>query len=141
MAYEMDYPDYHPGSTPGVVRWAPGTEFGAIAYDNTIAAGVTQVISYSFPDDGYFYVIDKVFCWRDNNGVTPFPMSVCPNIALPVWTIIGLLEMDQSIDMTPFTMVSMVMAYPMAIKWDITNPCNSAKWYALHATMYRYLVV
>ena len=136
-----DDPDFHPRVTPGITRWAPGTEFGTIAWDNHVPAVTIQTIIYAFPNNGYLYVIDKIFAWRDTNGVTPISMEVCDDIGTPVWNMVALLEMDQSIELTPFSMVSMVLAYPMAVRWEVNNSCNVAKWLALHATMYRYKLV
>jgi len=136
----LDYPDYQVSVIPGVVRWAPGTEFGSIEYGGNVLAGAVNDVIYAFPDDGYVYILDKWFLWTTLRGNFPISIAVCFDMAVPVWHLISLDEVTQAGFMKPFDFVAMALSHPMALKFYFTNYSNRTVWEAFMCTLYRYLV-
>ena len=134
-----DQPDYQQAVTPGVTRWAPGTQFGNLAWDGDVTANNLQVINYAIPNNGYEYVVDTTFIYTAIVGLVPCSMFSCADYGTPVWIVLAAMEDEGQAKFNPFTFESMALRYPQALRWMISNQNNVTRHVYLYATMYRYL--
>lgn len=134
-----DQPDYQQAVTPGLTRWAPGTQFGTLAWDGDVVAGDTHDILFTVPNNGYQYVIDTTFIYTMCVGMVPCSMWYCPDTADPVWVVLAAIEDETAVKFNPFVFQSMVLAYPQGLKWMVSNQNAVTRHVYVYATMYRYL--
>jgi len=139
MADYPDEPDYHQASTPGVTRWAPGTEYGSVYWHADVNANTNQEVTYDFPNNGYLYVLDKVFIVSAHVGIVASGFGFCNDVAAPVWILIAATEHETILEYQPFSFVSMALGYPQGLKWWIYNSNNVSRHFDMIATLYRYL--
>lgn len=138
MPTYIDKPDFEQSVTPGVVRWAPGTEFGAVSWNGAVTALTEHVVYYEIPDDGYRYVMDKSFIKSDYVGMLQMDLSVCPVYTTPAWSKLCRVVGDGTFEFSPFAFVSMSLIHPQGIKWQIFNYNNVGRTFYLTAGFYRY---
>lgn len=139
MADYPDQPDYNVSVVPSNVRWAEGTEFGAVSWSGTLTAGETKLITYEIPNNGYNYVLDKVFVYTYIVGLVPMSMVVCSNFASPTWIALASKEAEGCSEFNPFSFVSMTLRAPQGLGWYVINQNNVSRSVSIFATMYRYL--
>lgn len=136
-----DDPDFHPRVSPGVTRWAPGTDYGVISWSGNVAALGNQYITYAFPSNGYYYVLDKVFIYTEIVGLVPMSLEYCNDAGAPAWVVLATKKGNPTDEFIPFTFVSMNLCYPNALRWNIVNMNNVIRAAYMFATLYRYLGV
>ena len=137
-----DYPDqpyYYQAVVPTTVRLAEGTEFGAVAWSGTLTAGETKLITYQIPNNGYNYVLDKVFVYTTIVGLVPMSIVVCSDFAYHTWIALASKEAEGCSEFNPFSFVSMTVRSPQGLGWYVINQNNISRSVSLFATMYRYL--
>ena len=139
MSSFSDQPDYHSRSTPGVTRWAPGTEFGNISWTGDVAANTIKEVVFPMPNTNYYYVIDKTFIHSNIVGNIPVAVFICADNGTPVWSVIAVTEQEQRAELAAFTFVSMSLCYPQAIKVAVKNTNNVTRSVSIYTSMYRYL--
>jgi hypothetical protein len=139
MATYIDKPDFEQSVTPGVVRWAPGTEFGAVSWNGSVAAMTEHQVNYAIPDDGYRYVVDKTFLMSNYVGVLQMSIQICLDYDDPTWTFLGHATDEGCLQISPFSFVSMSIKHPQGLSWKIYNYNNVARYFYLDCGMYRYL--
>ena len=139
MADYPDQPDYQQATVPSVTRWAPGTEFGNIAWSGSVAANTEQTIYYAIPNNGYYYVIDKVFLVSSAIGLFAGNIKFCDDYGSPTWVELAFKAGEWTFEFNPFTFVSMALTYPQGLSWHLWNFDNLARTMYLYVTMYRYL--
>lgn len=132
------YPDYSKVVNPGVTRWAPGTEFGNITSAGAVSANSFATIYYEIPDNGYFYILDKSFIWTDIVGLVTASISFAMNYPAPTWIVIADKVQEGSMEILPYTFVSIALTHPAGLRWMVYNPNDVARNVSLYATMYRY---
>jgi hypothetical protein len=141
MPTYTDQPDFQQSVTPGVVRWAPGTEFGAVTWAGSVAAVTEHQVNYAIPDDGYRYVIDKTFLMSNYVGVLEMDMSVCLDYDNPTWINLGRVVGEGCLELSPFAFISMSIRHPQGLRWHIFNNNNVARTFSLTAGLYKYLAI
>jgi len=131
-------PDYQTPVIPSNVRWAPGTAFGSIFWQGTITANTSQTINWDAPNDGNTYVLDRFFVLSNIIGDMGWSVSVAPNAAIPVYTILGSGSDHKSVNWDLFKFVSMTVGYPNRIQINIYNNNIFNRYCQVATTLYRY---
>jgi hypothetical protein len=137
MTASVDQPDYQQGVTPGVIRWASGTEFGVVSWSGDIAAVSSHLVNFAIPNDGCRYVMDKCTIYSTCVGLTQVNVVSCIDYSNPTWVVIGRFVGEVCFEIMPFSFVSQSSKYPNGLRWDLYNNVTRSFW--LVANFYKYL--